>query len=88
MLENSSSTETSLGQYYIAFFGDPSDTSAWEVQFGGHHLGINAAPTPTRSMGPSSARSRGRMAAVAAFTPSAAARPGAPTPSRTTSPDE
>ncbi|OZF57595.1 hypothetical protein CH293_02430 [Rhodococcus sp. 14-2470-1b] len=40
--ENSSSTEESLGQYYIAFFGDPSDTSAWEVQFGGHHLGINA----------------------------------------------
>ncbi|MBY6410335.1 DUF3500 domain-containing protein [Rhodococcus sp. BP-252] len=40
--ENSSSTEESLGQYYIAFFGDPSDSSAWEVQFGGHHLGINA----------------------------------------------
>lgn len=42
LLENSSSTEDSLGQYYIAFFGDPSDTDAWEVQFGGHHLGINA----------------------------------------------
>ncbi|WEO76029.1 DUF3500 domain-containing protein [Cryobacterium sp. SO2] len=42
LLENSNSTETSLGQYYIAFFGDPSDTSAYEVQFGGHHLGINA----------------------------------------------
>ncbi|MFB2585375.1 DUF3500 domain-containing protein [Herbiconiux liukaitaii] len=42
LLENSSSTEASLGQYYIAFFGDPSDTSAFEVQFGGHHLGINA----------------------------------------------
>jgi hypothetical protein len=42
LLENSTSTEASLGQYYIAFFGDPSDTSAWEVQFGGHHLGINA----------------------------------------------
>jgi len=42
LLENSSSTETSLGQYYIAFFGDPSGTSAYEVQFGGHHLGINA----------------------------------------------
>lgn len=42
LLENSSSTEDSLGQYYIAFFGDPSDSSAWEVQFGGHHLGINA----------------------------------------------
>lgn len=42
LLESSSSTETSLGQYYIAFFGDPSETTAWEVQFGGHHLGINA----------------------------------------------
>lgn len=40
--EYSNSTEDSLGQYYIAFFGDPSDSSAWEVQFGGHHLGINA----------------------------------------------
>ncbi|MET4168149.1 hypothetical protein ABID74_004448 [Gordonia terrae] len=26
--EKSSSTEDSLGQYYIAFFGDPSDSSA------------------------------------------------------------
>lgn len=42
LLENSSSTEDSLGQYYIAFFGDPSDADAWAVQFGGHHLGINA----------------------------------------------
>jgi hypothetical protein len=41
LLENSTTTEA-LGQYYIAFFGDPSDTSAFEVQFGGHHLGINA----------------------------------------------
>ncbi|QBR74523.1 DUF3500 domain-containing protein [Microbacterium sediminis] len=40
--EYSSSSEDSLGQYYIAFFGDPSDTASWEVQFGGHHLGINA----------------------------------------------
>lgn len=39
----SSSTDADvLGQYYIAFFGDPSDTDAWSVQFGGHHLGINA----------------------------------------------
>ncbi|MEG9249675.1 DUF3500 domain-containing protein [Arthrobacter sp. Soc17.1.1.1] len=43
LLENSTSTEASLGQYYIAFFGDPSDAGAWEVQFGGHHLGINAS---------------------------------------------
>ncbi|MCC3302765.1 DUF3500 domain-containing protein [Arthrobacter sp. zg-Y895] len=40
--QNSSSTEQSLGQYYIAFFGAPSDAGAFEVQFGGHHLGINA----------------------------------------------
>lgn len=43
LAENSSSTESSLGQYYLALFGDPSDTDAWEVQFGGHHLGINAS---------------------------------------------
>ena len=42
LLEESSTTEDSLGQYYVAFFGDPSDTSAYTVQFGGHHLGVNA----------------------------------------------
>ncbi|WP_345266913.1 DUF3500 domain-containing protein [Nocardioides nanhaiensis] len=42
LAENSSSTESSLGQYYIAFFGDPADT-AFAVQYGGHHLGLNAA---------------------------------------------
>ncbi|SDC15623.1 DUF3500 domain-containing protein [Nocardioides lianchengensis] len=42
LAENSSSTEDSLGQYYLALFGDPSTADAWEVQFGGHHLGINA----------------------------------------------
>jgi hypothetical protein len=43
LADYSSSTDADvLGQYYIAFFGDPSDTSSWEVQFGGHHLGINA----------------------------------------------
>ncbi|MFE4499768.1 DUF3500 domain-containing protein [Rhodococcus sp. NPDC056743] len=40
--ENSSGAEESLGQYYIAFFGDPSDSGEWQFQFGGHHLGINA----------------------------------------------
>ncbi|MGW4478007.1 DUF3500 domain-containing protein [Rhodococcus triatomae] len=40
--ENSSSTEDSLGQYYIAFFGEPSTTGEWAIQFGGHHVGINA----------------------------------------------
>jgi hypothetical protein len=42
LADNSSSTEDSLGQYYIAFFGDPADTGSWALQFGGHHLGINA----------------------------------------------
>ncbi|WP_231916261.1 DUF3500 domain-containing protein [Microbacterium karelineae] len=42
LLENSDTTETSLGQYYIAIFGEASDTDAYSVQFGGHHLGINA----------------------------------------------
>ncbi|WP_017570409.1 DUF3500 domain-containing protein [Nocardiopsis halotolerans] len=42
LLENSSSTGDSLGQYYVAFFGDPSDSDAWQLQFGGHHLGLNA----------------------------------------------
>lgn len=42
LLENSSTTEGSLGQYYLALFGDPADSAAWSVQFGGHHLGINA----------------------------------------------
>ena len=42
LLDNSTSSEDSLVQYYIAFFGDPSATDAWAVQFGGHHVGINA----------------------------------------------
>jgi len=28
-------------QYYISFLGQPSATSPWMIQFGGHHLGIN-----------------------------------------------
>ncbi|WPF66176.1 MULTISPECIES: DUF3500 domain-containing protein [unclassified Corynebacterium] len=42
LLNNSNTTEDSLGQYYIAFYGNPSDTEAWTLQFGGHHLGLNA----------------------------------------------
>lgn len=42
LLENSSSTEESLGQYYIAFFGEPDASGQWSLQFGGHHLGLNA----------------------------------------------
>lgn len=40
--ENSAGAEETLGQYYIAFFGTPSDSNAFTLQFGGHHLGINA----------------------------------------------
>ena len=29
-------------EYYVAFLGTPSGTSAWTLQFGGHHLAINA----------------------------------------------
>lgn len=27
--------------YYLALFGEPSETKPWTVQFGGHHLGVN-----------------------------------------------
>lgn len=27
--------------YYLALFGEPSETKPWMVQFGGHHLGVN-----------------------------------------------
>ncbi len=30
------------GYFFIAFYGMPSATSPWMLQFGGHHLGINA----------------------------------------------
>lgn len=29
-------------EYYVAFLGTPSTTTAWTLQFGGHHLAINA----------------------------------------------
>ncbi|MFC4453594.1 DUF3500 domain-containing protein [Deinococcus sonorensis] len=29
-------------EYYVAFLGTPSATTAWTLQFGGHHLAINA----------------------------------------------
>ena len=42
--------------FYIAFFGPPSATKPWMLQFGGHHLGINvtvvgkdAVLTPTHT---------------------------------------
>ena len=35
--------EAGLGSYTLGFFGQPSLTSLWMIQFGGHHLGINLA---------------------------------------------
>ncbi|KAF7925183.1 hypothetical protein BELL_1167g00010 [Botrytis elliptica] len=35
--------EAGLGSYTLGFFGEPSLTSLWMIQFGGHHLGINMA---------------------------------------------
>lgn len=32
-----------LGSYTLGFFGQPSLTSLWMIQFGGHHLGVNLA---------------------------------------------
>ncbi|QEE29600.1 DUF3500 domain-containing protein [Terriglobus albidus] len=29
------------GRYFIAFLGTPSTTSAWQLQFGGHHYALN-----------------------------------------------
>lgn len=29
-------------EYYVSFLGTPSTTGAWTMQFGGHHLAINA----------------------------------------------
>ncbi|WP_185968448.1 DUF3500 domain-containing protein [Paracoccus sp. M683] len=30
------------GFYYVSFLGEPSETAPWMLQFGGHHLAINA----------------------------------------------
>lgn len=35
--------EAGLGSYTLGFFGQPSLTSLWMIQFGGHHLGMNMA---------------------------------------------
>lgn len=29
-------------EYYVSFVGEPSTSSPWTLQFGGHHLGLNA----------------------------------------------
>lgn len=42
LYDKAGATDLGNTQYNIAFFGNPSNTSAWAVQFGGHHVGINA----------------------------------------------
>jgi hypothetical protein len=41
-------------QYYVSIMGKPSETEAWMIQFGGHHLGINITLMGTKeAMAPS-----------------------------------
>lgn len=42
-LKLNASRQTSFGsdEYFISFLGEPSTTSGWMFQFGGHHLAIN-----------------------------------------------
>ena len=35
--------------YWLAFFGDPSESGVWGWQFGGHHLALNVTVTDGRS---------------------------------------
>jgi uncharacterized protein DUF3500 len=39
-----------LDEYYIALLGTPSTTSAWMIQFGGHHLAINVTVVGANSV--------------------------------------
>ncbi len=40
--------------YYLSLMGEPSETTAWRLQFGGHHLAINATITgPEITLAPS-----------------------------------
>lgn len=40
--DNANASDLGNTQYNIAFFGNPSTTNDWSIQFGGHHVGINA----------------------------------------------
>ena len=40
--DNTNASDLGDTQYNIAFFGNPSTTNDWSIQFGGHHVGINA----------------------------------------------
>lgn len=43
--EQANSADLGDTEYNIAFFGNPSSTGDWAIQFGGHHVGINATFT-------------------------------------------
>lgn len=40
--DNANASDLGNTQYNIVFFGSPSTTNDWSIQFGGHHVGINA----------------------------------------------
>lgn len=41
-------------EYYVSFVGEPSESEPWMLQFGGHHLGINATVVgPNVTLAPS-----------------------------------
>jgi hypothetical protein len=37
-------------EYYLALLGTPSTTTPWQIQFGGHHLGINVTIVGPKSV--------------------------------------
>ncbi len=39
--QNNTSMGFGTGNYYIAFYGTPSSTSPWQLQFAGHHFAFN-----------------------------------------------
>ena len=39
----------SSNNYWLAFFGEPSESGAWGWQFGGHHLAVNVTAVNGRS---------------------------------------
>ncbi len=44
-----SSSRFSADNYWLAFFGEPSDQAPWGWQFGGHHLAVNVTVVDGRS---------------------------------------
>ena len=46
---DSARVESNEDNYWIAFFGEPSNAAPWAWQFGGHHLAINLTYVARRS---------------------------------------